>query len=284
MSRRFPLTRESVRLARLTRLLAHVGCGVLLGYLGFATLALTGLDPDNARRGAIVRWWMRRLLRILNVRVSVEGEPPVASALFAANHISWLDIPVLRSVVDTSFVSKREVRDWPIIGGLAVRAGTIFLARGDRQTLTHADDHMTWTLHQGQAVAIFPEGTTTDGSSVLHFHARLYQAAIRTQAPVQAVALHYPTNTARVAAAADNLVAKSTHPAAPFVGEMDLARHLWKLLGARDLTARLCFCHPLAASQDRRRLADTTRAQIIGALGLASLDEAELRQSGFIAR
>jgi 1-acyl-sn-glycerol-3-phosphate acyltransferase len=284
MSGRSGITRETVRLARAVRLLMHIGNGVLLAYLGFAALAAARLDPDHARRRAIVRWWMRRLLAILNVRVCVTGEPPAVSALFAVNHVSWLDIPVLRSVVDASFVSKQEVRDWPIIGGLAARAGTIFLARGERQTLTHAADRMTWTLHQGRAVAIFPEGTTTDGSCVLRFHARLYQAAIRTRAPVQAVALHYPSGATCIASAEDNAVTTSTHPAAPFVGEMDLARHLWTLLGERELTARLCFCEPLAADQDRRGLADSTRTQIVAALGLTSSDEAAPRQSGVIAR
>lgn len=275
--------REAVRLARLLRLIAHVGNGVLLAFPGFAALAAARLDPDHAKRRAIVRWWMRRLLRILNVRVRVEGERPAVSALFALNHISWLDIPVLRSVVDASFVSKQEVRDWPIIGGLATRAGTIFLARGERLTLTHAADHMTWTLHQGSAVAIFPEGTTTDGSCVRRFHARLYQAAIRTRALVQAVALHYPDDVSGVAALPDNPILAGTHPAAPFVGEMDLARHLWILLGERELSARLCFCEPLTAHQDRRGLANTTRQQIITALGFAASDAAAPRQGGFTA-
>lgn len=265
MSWRSRVMREAVRLTRLLRLIVHVGNGLLLAYPGFAALAAARLDRDHARRRAIVRWWMRRLLRILNVRVVVAGTPPPTSVLLAINHISWLDIPVLRSVVDASFVSKQEVRHWPVIGGLAARAGTIFLARGERQTLTHAADHMTWTLHQGRAVAIFPEGTTTDGSCVRRFHARLYQAAIRTRAAVQAVALRYPGDATR-AAAADNPVPTGTHPAAPFVGEMDLARHLWALLGERGLTAHLHFCAPVASDRDRRALAESTRNQIIAAL------------------
>jgi hypothetical protein len=101
---------------------------------------------------------------------------------------------------------------------------------------------------------------------------------------VQAVALHYPSGTTRVDAVEDKTATTSTHPAAPFVGEMDLARHLWTLLGERELTARVCFCEPLAANQDRRGLADSTRTQIVAALGLTSSDEAAPRQSGVIAR
>mgnify|MGYP005844968523 CR=1 FL=1 len=283
MSRRFRLMREARRLVRLLRLIMHVGNGVLLAYAGFAVLAAAGLDSHHTRRRSIVRWWMRRLLRIINVRVHVQGEPPAVCALFVLNHISWLDIPVVLSVLDACFVSKQEVRDWPVIGGLAARAGTIFLARGERHTLTHAADHMTWALHQGRAVAIFPEGTTTDGSCVLRFHARLYQAAIRTRTLVQAVALHYPSGTIGVSATADHQPSTDTHPAAPFVGEMSLARHLWALLGERELTAGLFFCKPLAASQDRRGLADTTRQQVVNALGFAA-SEAAPRQDQFTAR
>lgn len=283
MNKRFRVTREVMRLVRVARLLAHLGNGLLLAYLGFAVLALARLDPDHNKRRSIVRWWMRRLLRIVNVRVHVEGEPPAATALFALNHISWLDIPVFRSVVDANFVSKQEVRDWPVIGGLAARAGTVFLARGERHTLAHAANHMTWMLHQGRAVAIFPEGTTTDGSRVLRFHARLYQAAIRTRTPVQAVALHYPSDTAGVSAMAGNWTSTHTHPAAPFVGEMAFARHIWVLLGERELTARLRFCEPLAANQDRRGLADATRQQIATALGVAPSNAAP-RQGLFTAR
>ncbi len=274
MRQRSALARELVRALRALRIVLHLANGVWIAHLGFALLALSGLDRNHARRRGLVRWWMRRLLRILNVQVRVSGARPVRGALLAANHISWLDIPVLGAVLEAGFVSKHEVRAWPIVGALAARAGTLFLARGARDTVTEAADHLTWTLHQGRAAIIFPEGTTTDGQSVRRFHARLYQAAIRTRAPVQAVALSYPRAPGT----------RDTHPAAPFVGDMDLLTHLWRLLGEARLHAHVQFCPPLATSgQARRALAEENRAQVLRALGLETAPH-EARRHADITR
>jgi 1-acyl-sn-glycerol-3-phosphate acyltransferase len=191
--------------------------------------------------------------------VVVDGVARARPALFVANHISWLDIPVLRAVLDCAFVSKQEVRTWPVVGGLAAHAGTVFLERGTPAALARAADQMTWSLRQGRSVVIFPEGTTTDGRSVQRFHARLYQAAILACATVQAVALRYP----------DGVDGRESHAAAPFVGDMDLARHLWRLAGEDRLVARLHFCAPVAAAGPRRALAEHTRGLILHALAPA---------------
>ncbi len=270
MRQRPALVRELVRALRALRVGLHVTNGVWIAYLGFAALRLSGFDRDGARRRRLVRWWMRHLLHILNVELRVSGAAPVHGALIAANHISWLDIPVLGALLEAGFVSKQEVRTWPIVGGLAARAGTIFLARGARDTVTLAADHLTWTLHQGRAAIIFPEGTTTDGGNVRRFHARLFQAAVRTRAPVQAVALSYPC-------AHD---ARAAHPAVPFVGDTDLITHLWRLLGEERLVAQLHFCAPLVAvGRARRALAEQSRTQVAQALGLEGTHDSEPRQS-----
>jgi 1-acyl-sn-glycerol-3-phosphate acyltransferase len=190
--------------------------------------------------------------------------------LYAANHISWLDIPCLRAAVDASFVSKEDVRRWPVIGRLAECAGTIFLRRGERDASAHTADHMTWALAQQHPVIVFPEGTTTDGRSVRQFHARLYQAAVRTQGYVQAVAIQYtlPVNAESRLRRRNTDRVEGLNPLVPFLDDDTLARHLWELLGEDHVHARLSFCQPLAAHElVRRELAERTRGQILAVLG-----------------
>lgn len=254
MSRAGTIARQARRVARLVCLLAHLFLGTLAA---FTLLALWQARRDIRRAQALVRWWHRRLLRILNVRVVAEGAVHDSPVLMVANHVSWLDIPCIASVADTLFVAKEDVARWPLIGALARRAGTIFLARGRTDASAHAAERMAWALLEGRRLLLFPEATTTDGREVRAFHARLFQAAIRTRCPVQAIALSYPH-------------ARGTHPAAPFIGDNDLVRHLWALLGEDSLTARLHFCTPVnAAGRERRALADDTRARIRHALGFA---------------
>jgi 1-acyl-sn-glycerol-3-phosphate acyltransferase len=242
------------RLARLAHLLVHVLAGLVLCH----TLLPWLQRRRDARAATLVRWWHRRLLHILAVRLEVSGQPQAGPVLLVANHISWLDIPCLAVATDTGFVSKAEVGRWPLIGALARRTGTVFLARGAADAGTHAATHMTWALQSGHRIAVFPEGTTTDGRGVRPFHARLYQAAIRTHSPVQAVALSYPHPD-------------GTHPAAPFIGDDELLRHLWALLGTRSVRARIEFCTPLAAGRrERRVLARATRDQVCHALALSA--------------
>jgi 1-acyl-sn-glycerol-3-phosphate acyltransferase len=248
------IRREARRLARAASLLAHLAGGVLTAYPVFSLFALTGIDLHGRRRAAMVRAWMRTLLRILRVSVRVHGDIRTGAVLYCANHVSWLDIPCLRAVVDATFVAKSEVRRWPLVGNLAARAGTLFLERGNHDATSKIADRMTWLLAAGKPVIVFPEGTSTDGSTVLRFHARLYQSASRIDGYVQAVAIRYPHES-------------GINPAIPFVGDDDLASHLWRLLGEESIEAELHFCAPLASEgRKRRMLADATRRQIIETL------------------
>jgi 1-acyl-sn-glycerol-3-phosphate acyltransferase len=259
--------REARRVARFVRLLAHVLIGAIAAHALLPLLTRRGRNPARAR--LLVRWWNRRVVRIMNLELVVEGEISNHPTLFVANHISWLDIPCLRAVVDVTFVSKEEVRRWPVVGGMAALAGTVFLARGHNDGTALAADRMTWTLTQHQHLLIFPEGTTSDGRGVRHFHARLYQAAVRTRTSIQAVAVSYPHTS-------------GVHPAAPFVDEDNLTRHLWALLAEDRVTMKFVFCPPLpAAGQARRALANRTRAQVCQALGQEWLTEERASHGGY---
>ncbi len=280
---------ETRRLWRLGQLLAHVIVGAVIVHGVFGMLTLTGTDRDQCRRRALVRWWNCGVLRILNVHLQLEGQIASGAVLFTANHISWLDVPCLRAVVDATFVAKDEVRRWPVIGRMSEQAGTIFLKRGGLSASNETAEHMTWSLARRRPVIVFPEGTTSEGRTVRYFYGRLYQSAVRTHGVVQAVAIAYPhASIARedTSFAGDTTPgmeevgprqeqwprtsrSTSAHPHVPFVGDDDLVRHLWRLLYEDRIDARLVFCAPLpAAGQERRALAARSRVQILETLGL----------------
>jgi 1-acyl-sn-glycerol-3-phosphate acyltransferase len=201
---------------------------------------------------AVVRWWHRRLCRALELKVRVTGEL-AERALLVANHISWLDIPVLGAQGQIGFLSKAEVRDWPLIGWMAETAGTLFIARGGNQAgelVQQIADH----IRSKGRLAIFPEGTTTDGTSIKRFHPRLFGAAGQQEAWIQPVALRYGCNGV-------------PDPVAPFVGDDDLVSHLLRLLRRPGLEVQLALLPPVQAGDlDRRRVAERCRAMISDAL------------------
>jgi 1-acyl-sn-glycerol-3-phosphate acyltransferase len=237
-------------LTTLRFLLRSLALILLLAY-GLLLALLLRLDgAHRLRPEPIGRHWSRLLLRLFDIRVIPSGRPQPGGGLVVANHISWLDIPVLYAQAGTRFVSKSEVQSWPIADWLADAAGTFYLRRGahgSRPLLAR----MVPFLRSGGSVVIFPEGTTTTGEDVRPFHPRLFAAAIESGRAVQPVALHYGpgANGARLA---------------PFVGDDDLVSHILRLLrNTGTLEARVVFGAPLdPAGRTREQLAEATREAI----------------------
>lgn len=145
----------------------------------------------DERQHALRRRWSRQLLGIFNIRLVVAGAAPLRGGLLVANHTSWLDIYGIGAIQPASFVSKAEVRNWPLVGWLAARTGTLFIRRGNRGHVTSINAGISRLLEAGGNVTVFPEGTTTDGTHMLHFHAALLQPAVAAGHPVQPWALCY---------------------------------------------------------------------------------------------
>lgn len=141
-------------------------------------------------RQRLTRWFLARLGRALPFRVRVEGELPTQPMLWVSNHVSWTDIPLLGALQPLSFLSKAEVRDWPVAGWLAHKAGTQFIRRGAGDS-SQVGQQLTRHLQQGHHLLIFPEGTTTDGLALRTFHGRLLSSAIDSGVAVQPVAIRY---------------------------------------------------------------------------------------------
>ncbi len=208
-------------------------CAVLVVRLDF-----TGrLNPQR-----ITQAWNRRLLRILNIRVSVHGAPIDGARVSVANHVSWLDIPLIVACEPTQFIAKSEIRDWPVAGWLANAAGTFYIRRG-KGGARPIIDRLVPHLRSGGSVVLFPEGTTTDGRELRSFHARLFCAAIEADVPVQPIALRYAPSP-------------DGELIAPFIGDDDLVSHILKVLRQPYLAAEVIYCPPLfPAGLDRDALA-----------------------------
>jgi 1-acyl-sn-glycerol-3-phosphate acyltransferase len=213
------------------------------------------LNPEQ--RAAQVQLWSQRMLRAFGVRVQSQGQVWGGPVLRVANHLSWLDILVMNAVAPSRFVSKAEVRQWPLIGTLTVGAGTLLIEREKRRDAMRVVHHMAESLQAGDAVAVFPEGTTSNGEALLPFHANLLQAAVVTDAPVQPWALRY--RHARTG---------QPHHAPLFVGDTTLAASLLSTLLASDLVAEV----RLGESQhcdgrDRRSWAEDLHRAVNGLRG-----------------
>ncbi len=199
----------------------------------------------------IRRHWCLSVCRILNVRMEIVGRPSLQARLWVANHISWLDIIALGAQLPVGFVAKEEVAEWPVMGYLARRIGTLFVRRGDAEQTALVAEQMAWQLRQGRRLALFPEGTTSNGERVLRFHAKLFQPAQLAHVTVQAVGLEYLDEARAVA---------------PFVGDDDFLPHLLQILKLERVPLRLHYCQPLPAGPHRDVLAQTARKQIVAAL------------------
>lgn len=237
---------------RLLRLIGHLLVGMAL-LLRHALARAIGRPLQSLP--ATVRWWYQRLLPILGIEVSKIAGTPTARTLIVANHVSWLDIPVLGSQIETDFLSKTEVRNWPLIGWMSAQVGTLFIKRGGNQTQSLTAQIET-RVREGRPVVIFAEGTTSDGRQVRRFFPRLLASAHQTGVPVQPVAIRYGTNSA-------------PDPIAPFVGEDSLVAHGWRVLRQPSIRVEIHFREPIpSGGVDRRSLAAQSRDAIAAALEL----------------
>ncbi|MFJ3230779.1 lysophospholipid acyltransferase family protein [Streptomyces sp. NPDC086787] len=221
----------------------------VLRLVGVAILVLAGtvLAPLGGRMSAgLVRRWCRTIVRAAGVRVRLTGAAaPTGGLLLVANHISWLDIPLLAAVRPARMLAKKEIRQWPVAGAVAARGGALFIERDRLRALPDTVARIAHALRTGAAVVAFPEGSTWCGRAQGRFHRAVFQAALDAGVPVQPVRLSYRT--------ADGPA--STVPA--FVGEDALLASLWRVASTRGLVAEVEILPeiPPGTHPDRRALA-----------------------------
>lgn len=234
---------------RILRTAVHLAAGAFTVLMVFPRL-------ERARRAARVSRWAGHLLTILGIRVRVVGLPPGpdnGGVLLVANHVSWLDIHLLHSLLPARFISKAEVRGWPLIGWLAEAAGTVFLVRERKSDALRVNQAMAGHLRMGDCLALFPEGTTSDGSDVLPFYPSLFQPAVAAGARIWPARIRYRTAQGERC------------EAAAYYGSMSLSESFRRIVRARDIEAEVHFLAPIdSAGLDRRQLARRAEDAIRG--------------------
>jgi len=243
----------------------------ILGGFGAITLplmpvqaALLRTSPRLARK--FPHWYHRQVCRLLGIRLHVEGRiVENAPVLVVANHVSWLDIPVLSAVAPLSFVAKKEVGTWPFVSSLARLQRSVFIDRTRRTAVGHTTNEIIERLKSGDTIVLFAEGTSSDGNRVLPFKTPLFAAVKPTLA----------NGHTEVGACVQTLTIAYTHlhgiplsrtrrSLVGWYGDMEMASHAWELLKAGPLDAKIHISPPVPLSDftDRKELARYTEAVI----------------------
>lgn len=239
------------RLRQATRMAATAGwTGVC--YLAWLPALLLRLGSDRfAYRWTtgVTRLWSRGLVHTLRVRIEVRGHPPDKPFFLVANHLSYLDIPVLASRLGNTFVSKHDLSVWPVLGHLARAGGTIFINRTLKRDALRVMEGIDRAIACGAGIVVFPEGTSSRGDRIYPLKTALLEWAARRAFPVHAATLHYVTDDP----------ARPADQAVCWWGDMTFVPHLMQLLTLRRIQAVLTFAPRPVVERDRRRLADRLR-------------------------
>ena len=210
--------------------------------------------------------WLHRFcargIRGMGIEISVEGVFPERGAVIS-NHLSYLDIVVFATLHPCVFVSKEEIRGWPVVGWMTTMSGTVYVARDHAGSAMRARKEMQAALDAGLPVAFFPEGTTSNGSQLLKFHSGLLSQVIAGGAPVTAAYVSYSL-------AVDNGHDVSVADDVSYWGDRNMLAHIFKFLGLRGVRAKVRFARePIAFSSDglHRKMAAVEARSAVAALG-----------------
>jgi lyso-ornithine lipid O-acyltransferase len=228
-----------------------LGSEVVLALATFAALiAKQRCIPERGARTLWLQSACRRSLRVFQVDLRVTGPIP-SRGLLVCNHLSYLDILVLAATAPCIFVSKCEVKRWPVFGWFASLAGTLFLQRDKRSDVARMIREMRRELDSGALVVLFPEGTTSDGREVLPFKSSLFEPATIHLYPLSAGFIEYGLN--------DGDVAEEVC----YWKDMTLLPHLFNLFSKRSLEARLHFTELQPTSTNRKQMARQLHSEVV---------------------
>jgi 1-acyl-sn-glycerol-3-phosphate acyltransferase len=209
--------------------------------------------PRARRRYARAMWlhrWSRFACRVLGIRVATRGSMP-SSGLLVSNHLSYLDVVVLSAIRPCVFVAKRDIAAWPLFGWLARAGGTIFVDREHRLSSLAIVDLIRESIRSGLVVVLFPEGTSSDGSTVLPFKSALLESAVQLRCPVASASIQYALDDGSVA---DEVC---------YWRDMTFGPHLLNLFFKREIRSSYSFSVPKTRSGDRKQIARELREEIM---------------------
>lgn len=245
-------TRLPIRILRFLRLLLHIVSGLT------QSLVYPYFSRPTQRR--LKQYWAAKFLHILNIKLHCNSKPPgigTQRVLFAANHVSWLDICALLAACPTRFVAKAEIRNWPVIGLLSRNVGTLFIERAKRGDTIRINQHISDVLATGDRVTIFPEGTTSDGTILRHFHASLLQSAATAGVLLYPVAIRYRNTEGKICKEAAYI-------------DPSLFLSLKQILNQTQIDVDVTFLEPIEShGKNRRELARFSEEAIANALSLS---------------
>ncbi len=217
--------------------------------------ALANASLGRARRALACRSWARYVLWVMGVDVRLAGAPAVEPHLLVSNHLSYIDILVLASMGNVTFVAKHEVASWPVVGSMSRFVDTVFIQRSRGAAVSDALDAIVRVLISGRTVVLFPEGTSSDGRDVLPFYSPLLEAARRAGRPLGWAALAYDTPERRGGEA----------ETVCWWGDMTLVGHFWRVLQLPAIEADVTFGDLTEPGDDRKALAADLRSAIVAA-------------------
>ncbi|KRH79417.1 MAG: 1-acyl-sn-glycerol-3-phosphate acyltransferase [Ferrovum sp. 34-44-207] len=212
--------------------------------VGVVTCTLIFPISSKKVRMGLIRKWAQLLLFYLRVRVETIGELPdfkKQTYILTSNHISWVDIFVIHSLHPVRFVSKSEVRHWPVFGWLADKSGTLFLQRQNRRATQAIGNDMVYALREGDSLGLFPESTTSNGQQILPFKSSMLQPAVSEKTPFLPIAIRYYLSNGKI------------NPYIPFVGDMNFVSSLLGVVKSPQTTVKVAIGHIITPVDVHRR-------------------------------
>jgi 1-acyl-sn-glycerol-3-phosphate acyltransferase len=211
---------------------------------------LCGRNSTPAQRALWLQHSSRRMLKIFRTNIRTAGAIPT-SGLLVSNHLSYIDILLISSITPAIFVAKREVGTWPVFGMFAKMGGTLFVDRERRLRAGETTNEIQAALDQGALVVLFPEGTSSDGKTVLPFKSSLLEPATRQLHALYAGVVQYRLEDGDVG---EELC---------YWKDMTLVPHLMNLLSKKTIHASVSFTQLREGSKDRKELAKQLHSEIL---------------------
>ncbi|MFM9834794.1 MAG: lysophospholipid acyltransferase family protein [Methylophilaceae bacterium] len=229
-------TNTLTRAYRITRVFLHTLIGLIIAAFLWPFL-------NSIKKNRVTKWWCKALLKCFHIQIIVHGDVPnsnIRSTMFVANHISWVDIHAINSVIPLRFIAKSEVSSWPVFGYLVRKSGTLFIDRSKRKDAARIVVLAKQSLQNGDNVGFFPEGTTSEGVSILPFKSSIVQAAIDAEATICPIALRYPQPD------------KSANTQMAYAGETTMGESMLNILKQKNPVVELHFLAPMPALHANR--------------------------------
>jgi 1-acyl-sn-glycerol-3-phosphate acyltransferase len=209
--------------------------------------------PFEPLRNSAMHFWSAGSALILNMKMKAVGTPPKAPFIMVANHLSYLDIIPIYLNTNCTFVAKKAVRSWPLIGMMVAAMGVIFVDRSRKRDVIRVNRLLTENLNENQGIVLFPEGTSSGGEQVLPFRSPLLEFPASENIPVHFASISYETSPKD----------EPAEQSVCFFGKRhSFPEHVFKMAKNRRIECTIRFGEHAVVKSDRKELADILRLEI----------------------